>query len=273
MNQVITKDTQLFVSYAERPGNSGAYMFNAAFHALGMDCVYKPLQVSAQDLKGAVGALRALHIRGCGISMPHKSAVMKYLDEIDSVAQKIGAVNTIVNTDGVLKGYNTDFWGMRKALEEKMDVRGKSALVLGAGGASRAAITALKESGAKDITLANRTDSKARLLARTFRIRHISFDERLAFRADILVNATPVGMAPHAKETIIPKDALNHFSVIVDVVANPLITALIAEAEKKKKMTVSGLRIALHQAAVQFKLYTGRDAPIKAMEKKLKQLL
>ncbi len=272
MNHAITKDTQLFVSYAERPGNSGAYMFNAAFGALKMDCIYKPLRVSAQDLKGAVIALRALTIRGCGISMPHKTAVMKYIDVIDPVAKKIGAVNTIVNTDGILKGYNTDFWGIKKALEEKIDLRGKSALVLGAGGAARAAIMALKEGGAQDITIANRTDKKARLLARVFRIHYIPFNERLGFTADILINATSLGMAPHLKEMIITDRALNNFTAIADVVVNPCTTALSAAAEKKKKIVIPGYRIALHQAAVQFKLYTGHEAPLKIMEKKLLQL-
>lgn len=272
MNRVITKDTQLFVSYAERPGNSGASMFNGAFAILNMDCIYKPLRVFAKDLKGAVIALRALNIRGCGVSMPHKTAIMKYLDDIDPMAKKIGAVNTIVNANGILKGYNTDFLGIKKALVEAVDPKGKSGLVLGAGGAARAVICALYECGVRDITVASRSENKARALARFFRIKNIQFDERMAFEADLLVNATPVGMAPHTKEIIIPKDALNNFSVIMDVVVNPFITALNTAAKGKKKIMVPGHRIALHQAAVQFKLYTGCEAPLKVMEKKLLSL-
>lgn len=268
----ITKDTQLFISIAERPGNSGALMFNGAFQALTMDAIYKPLSVAPRDLQSAVRAVRAFQIRGCGVSMPHKSAIMKYLDEIDPIAKKIGAVNTIVNTNGVLKGYNTDFWGIKKALEEKISCKGKNVLIIGTGGAARAAVLAVRECGVRDITIAGRNENKARALARAFRIRAIPFGTRSDFKTDILVHATSVGMAPHIKEMIVPERAILNFSVILDVVANPFSTALIAAARAQKKITISGYRIALYQAAHQFTLYTGIEAPVKIMEKNLLKL-
>src|SRR5438046_2951853 len=134
----ITKDTTCCISIAGSPGNFGATLFNTAFEALSLDYIYKPFRVMPEDLSKAVAGIRAFGVRGCGVSMPHKIKVLDLLDAIDPLAEEIGAVNTIVNNNGKLTGYNTDVSGAMRALKERYDVRGKSAHIIGSGGVARA---------------------------------------------------------------------------------------------------------------------------------------
>lgn len=254
----ITKDTTVCISIAERPGNFGATIFNAAFQALGLDFIYKPFAVSSGQLEGVVAGIKSLGIKGCGVSMPHKSEVIKYLDSIDSVAKEIGAVNTIVNERGFLIGYNTDFLGAQRALSEIYDVNQKKVLVIGAGGAAKAITAALKSNGAGSVYVSDRDDNnKGQWRSQSF---------------DLLVNATSVGMAPNNNEMIINENDLNLFDAVMDVVINPPQSLLLKSAEKFGKVTVPGHKMALYQAAAQFKLYTGIEAPMEIMEQSLSKL-
>src|SRR5581483_10912195 len=127
----ITKETICCISIAERPGNFGATIFNAVFQKLGMDYIYKPFKLIPGHLDEVTKSIKALGIRGCGVSMPHKSEILKYVDSVDGLAQKIGAANTVVNDKGVLKAYNTDCAGAMKALAEIFPMKGKSAHIVG----------------------------------------------------------------------------------------------------------------------------------------------
>lgn len=266
----ITKDTQVCISISERPGNFGATVLNAAFEALGLDFIYKPFGVSAENLEAAIKGIRAFGIRGCGVSMPHKQTVITYLDRIDEAAKPIGAVNTIVNDHGILTGYNTDFEGAKRAFQENYDLRGKTALIVGAGGVSRAIIIALKACGASRLWITNRNDEKGKALAGEFSIDHIPFEHRSECRAHLLVNATPIGMAHAPEGTILTKDALVHFEAALDVVVSPQKTPFIQTLENLKITCIPGFKMALYQGIAQCKLYTGADAPENVIEKAIR---
>ncbi|MDM7202995.1 MAG: shikimate dehydrogenase [Thermodesulfobacteriaceae bacterium] len=243
-------------------------MHNIAFKELGIKAVYGAFLVKPENLAKAIEGIKALNIKGVSVTIPHKEAIVSYLDEIDQVALKIGAVNTILNENGVLKGYNTDWIGVIKAFEEKgVQLKGKRVVILGAGGASRAIIYALKESGAEKITLYNRTYAKAEKLASLFQISAYPWEDLPKAEGDILIQATSVGLKSF--HSPISEEILKRFKIAMDTVYIPLRTKFLSLAEKFVDITIDGLKMLLYQGVEQFKLFTGREAPIIIMEKVL----
>jgi len=245
---------------------------NAGYQALGINYVYVPFRV--RDIKRAIEGIRGLGIRGASITMPHKARAIEYVDEIDRLAIETGAVNTIVNNDGILTGYNTDYHGALKALEEATSLEGKRAVLVGSGGAATAIALGLKMGGAKLVIL-NRTEEKAKRLAEMFDAEDSGGLKKLdeVSSADILINATPVGMWPKTNESLIPKSLLHNRLVVFDTVYNPKETKLLAEARERGCAVVYGYKMFLYQAATQFELFTGHQAPLKVMESVLTQAL
>jgi shikimate dehydrogenase len=195
---------------------------------------------------------------------------MKYIDDIDDVAREIGAVNTIVNNGGVLTGFNTDYDAALKALEEKTTIKGKKVILLGGGGAALAIATGLRKNGANLIIL-NRTLEKARELAKLVNAEGFGGLEQLSLitSADILINATPVGMWPRINESIVPRELLHQKLVVFEVAYNPKETRLITEAKEVGCTIIYGYKMFLYQAARQFELFTGCQAPLSDMERVL----
>nr|WP_104987143.1 shikimate dehydrogenase [Sorangium cellulosum] len=253
---------------SRHPVSTGAAMHLAGYRALGLDFTYIPFSVT--DVEGATRGMRALGIRGLGVSMPYKQAVIPLLDEIDPVAARIGAVNTIVNDEGRLKGYNTDWIGAVRALEEVAQLGGARVLLLGAGGAARAVAFGLAERGAS-VTVANRDLDKARQLAAAIGGAAAPLD-REAFSADhdVLVNATSRGMADVDPRSPVPEEALREDLLVMDIVYKPMLTELVEAARRRGATAVHGGRMLLHQAAEQFRLYTGREPPLAAMDEALR---
>jgi shikimate dehydrogenase len=245
---------------------------NAGYQALGMDYVYLPFQV--KDIKGAVEGIKKLGIRGASITMPHKARAIEYVDEIDRLALETGAVNTIVNNDGVLTGYNTDYQGALQALEEATPLEGKRAVLVGSGGAATAIALGLKRRGARLVIL-NRTEEKAKRLAEMLDAEDSGGLKKLneVSSADILINATPVGMWPHADQSLIPQSLLHNKLIVFDTVYNPKETRLLSEAREKGCTIVYGYKMFLYQAALQFELFTGHEPPLAAMESALTRAL
>jgi shikimate dehydrogenase len=242
-------------------------MHEAGYRALGLPFTYVPFEV--RDLKGAVAGLRALGIRGVGISHPFKQDVLPLLDALDPVAHRIGAVNTIVNDDGRLTGHNTDWIGAVRALEEVRPLLQTRVLLLGAGGAARAIAFGLRERGAHT-TIANRNAAKAERLAAESGAQHVPFDEaRRPGAYDIIVNATSLGQSDVGRESPIPGDAMQEGQIVMDIVYKPLQTRLIEAAALRGAVAVRGGRMLLHQAAAQFELYTGRSPPLSVMDEAL----
>jgi shikimate dehydrogenase len=259
------------------------HMHNAAFRQLGLDFIYLPFRVKRENLTGAIEGLRALNIQGMNVTLPHKVAVIPLLDEIDALARKIGAVNTIVNENGSLKGYNTDASGFLKALTAgNTGVENKNVLILGAGGACRAIAFVLADRGAA-LTLMNRHFTPALELAdwifQVFRRKVDVLDlnsENLGMclsQADILINTTSVGMSPVSNETLVPVEMLRNDLSVIDIIYNPVRTRLLREAECKGAAIMSGLEMLVWQGAAAFELWTGEKAPVDEMRRAAKSAL
>lgn len=246
-------------------------MHNAAYEALKIDdeFVFIAARVKKQDIKAAVEAARALGIRGLTCTIPHKLSVMRYLDKVDEIAKNIGAVNTVVNDGGVLIGYNTDWLGAVTPLTQLGSLAGVSVALIGAGGAARACAFGLSQKGAR-VTIYNRTKENAKALAKEVGGAAKSLEEIAGVReADIIVNASSVGMAPAADASPVPKEYLKKTHIVFDVVYNPRETKLLREAKAAGARVISGLEMLLHQGVAQFEYYTGYKAPIEAMRQAL----
>ncbi len=255
----------------------GAAMHNAAYARLGLDFTYVPFSVSEGQLGDALAGMRALGIRGLGISMPFKLAIMPWLDDIDPLARAIGAVNTVVNEGGRLTGHNTDAWGAVRALEEVLPVAGRRVLVLGAGGAARAVVFGLWKAGAQ-VTVANRDSAKAVALVDEIReaglggAEAIELSDAVEVAPEIVVNATSVGMESNPGVPI-PAENMPESCVVMDIVYKPLVTDWLSHCREGGRQVIHGGRMLLHQAARQFQLYTGREAPLADMDAALARFL
>ncbi len=256
----ITKETQCCISIAERPGNFGSLFFNTLFDALGLDFIYKPFKVEAKDLAIVISAIRALDMRSCGVSMPHKETVLALLDHLDATAEAIGAVNTIVNRNRELYGYNSDYLGTIAATQRIIDVKDKSLLVLGSGGMARAMIFAFKKLGAREIIVSSRDDAHAEALANRLGLQYHAYVHKDQVKADILVNATPVGMSAE-DPLIVPHDVLSNYKGVIDAVISTDKTTLAKVSINLGLSVVQGSDIAIEQAIEQFRIYTGLEAP------------
>lgn len=252
----INRGTTLCMSVSARPSNFGTRFHNHLYAALGLDYVYKAFGV--QDIAGVVAAIRALGVRGCAVSMPFKEAVIPLLDELDASALSIGSVNTIVNTDGHLKAFNTDYTAIqlligRHALNPQARV-----VLRGSGGMGKAVASALRDAGFTRGVLVARNEGAGRTLA-----------ERCGWDwqptppdvqgGDLLVNVTPIGMAGGAEEhdLAFTPEQIARAGTVFDVVALPSETPLIVEARRQGKPVVTGLEVVALQALEQFVLYTG----------------
>lgn len=260
-------------------------MHNAVFRELGMDYLYVAFLVKKEELGEAIRGMRALSVRGLNVTIPHKVEVIPFLDELSPLAERIGAVNTIVNDDGVLKGYNTDATGFLQALLERdVEPEGKNVVILGAGGASRGISFILAERGA-NLVILNRlleldwAEELARQISQVFekKVEALELSEKnlvgVLGDADILVNATSVGMSPNIDETPFPSKLLKSGLIVFDIVYNPIKTKLLGEAEAAGAKTIGGLNLLAWQGALAFEQFTGRKAPVDLMRKEAIKVL
>jgi len=252
-------------------------MHNAAFEELDLDFVYLAFRVRREELRDAMAGARSLDIHGLNVTMPHKTAVMRYLDEIDSTAKSIGAVNTILNDRGKLVGYITDGVGAINALKENgVSLEGKKLLLLGAGGAGKAiAFHAVQE--VEELKILNRTARKAKDLAEILRKK---FNKKVSGNSlsseivkkeledtGILVNATSVGMYPNVDRSLVDQSWLRPDLCVMDIVYDPLETKLAKDARSVGAKVVSGIEMLVHQGAASFEIWTNHTAPVKMMKK------
>jgi shikimate dehydrogenase len=246
----------------------GAAMHEAGYRALGLSWRYVPFET--RDLAGALTGMRALGIRGFGVSMPFKLEIMPLLDAIDPLAKRIGAVNTVINDDGTLTGHNTDWVGAVRALEEARPLAGAKVMVFGAGGAARAVVHGLVAHGAA-VSVCNRTDAKADALAAASGASAHAWLRRGELDAfDAVVNASSAGMKDVDPQSPIAAATLRRELVVMDIVYKPLETELVRAAREQGCRVVDGGRMLLHQAARQFELYTEQPAPLEAMDAALR---
>jgi shikimate dehydrogenase len=239
-------------------------MHNAAFAKLGINAVYVPFPVT--DLPRAVAGLRGLAIGGASVTIPFKEEIIPLLDELDPQAARMAAVNTVVNREGRLFGYNTDWLGAITALKAQTGIVGEHVLLLGAGGAARAIAFGILENGGR-VTITDLDAPRAVALARDLAVEAIPLNALGQCPASILINATPVGMAPDLEGLPVEPELLSRFTLVMDIVYRPLLTRLLREAQMHGARTIDGLQMLIHQATAQFKLWTGKEAPLETMSR------
>ncbi len=272
----ITGTTGILAVLGHPVGHSRSpQIHNAAFAAVGLDLVYVACDVQSAELPSAVAGLKAMGFRGASVTIPHKEAVLPLVDEVDELALKVGAVNTIVNRRGRLFATNTDVAGFLAALEVAWGrpPRGSVCLVLGAGGAARAVVAGLVGAGAAQILLHNRTEARAQALCTVARgwgtvpCRVVGESELAEFApsVDVIVNATSVGLGAGIKVSPIPDDIVTERHVVMDLVYGRETTELVRRARERGALTLDGREMLVQQAARAFELWTGRPAPIETM--------
>ena len=242
-------------------------MHNAAFAARRMNRVYVAFPVT--EVREALSGIKALGIKGASVTIPHKQAVIPHLDHIDPVAEKIGAVNTLVVRGNAITGYNTDWLGAVNAIEQHATLAGKKVTLLGAGGSARAIGFGLLEARAQ-ITIASRTPASGKALAKELGCPWIPISEAGDREAQILINATSVGMAPNT-DSPLPGARLSRFEIVMDIVYSPLETPLLRQAKADGCRTINGLAMLLLQGAAQFELWTGEEPPLQTMAEVLEK--
>ena len=250
-------------------------MHNAAFNALKLDYTFLAFKVKPAELENAVNGMRALNIRGLNVTMPHKSTVLNYLDRTDLSAQIVNSVNTVLNKESKLFGFNTDGVGALKALREYgVELKGRKVLLLGAGGAARAIAYAMaKESD--ELAVLNRTVKQAQALAKllektankkigTGALSPREIQQNLQ-DSDILINATSIGMKPKADESLVAPKLLRPDLAVMDIVYSPIETKLAKDAKAAGAKVVSGVEMLIYQGAASFEIWTGKSAPVEVM--------
>ena len=259
------KDTQLCMSLSGRPGNFGLRFHNHLYEQLGLNFYYKAF--ASQDLTGAVAGIRALRIRGCGVSMPFKEACIALVDELDASAAAIQSINTIVNTNGHLKAYNTDYIAIAQLLDSHQVPRESTFALRGSGGMAKAVASALRDGGYEQGVIVARNENAGRALAQSLGYEwQAELGER---RPQMLINVTPIGMTggAEADQLAFEAQAIAAAQTVFDVVAIPVETPLIVRARAEGKRVITGLEVIAIQALEQFVLYTGVRPTVEQFEK------
>lgn len=261
-------------------------MQNAAIEALGLNYIYIPFEVKPEELERAVNGIRALGITGVNVTVPHKEAVIPFLDEADEDAKLIGAANTILNKNGRLIGYNTDSPGYIRSLREDagFDPKGKSIIVIGAGGAAMGIIAGLFSHDASEIIMANRTIEKAEQIRVNYteRYRHKSIqiktaplsylkDPRILSSVDLIVNTTSMGLEGMAPD--VDFASTSPHVLISDIVYKPAVTPFLKQAQDAGRKTLGGLGMLIYQGAISLEIWTSQKAPIDVMKNSLMPFL
>jgi 3-dehydroquinate dehydratase/shikimate dehydrogenase len=278
----IGPQTNVYGVVADPIGHSlSPQIHNAAFGELGINAVYVPFRVAFDTLGSFIEDVKRLDIRGLSVTIPHKEAIAKFLTKVDPAVKGIGAVSTVLFKGADIVGYNTDYKAAMDCLEQALGgggpnqisrLKNKKVVVLGAGGVARAVMYGLERRGAK-MTIASRTRPRASQLAETFGGRVVDWPARHVADAEIIINCTPVGMHPNVDESPYNKSHLKPSMIVFDTVYNPESTLLLKEARSRGCHVVTGVDMFIHQAALQFLLFTGREAPEALMRETLKRAI
>ena len=272
MKKEINGKTKIIGLIGENIENSlSPFIHNQIIIKYSLDFCYLPFQVKEADLNKAIQGIKALNIKGVNVTFPYKEKVIEFLDEVEESARRIGAVNTIVNNKGNLSGYNTDVIGFKKSLQDKgkFVIKEKNAVVLGAGGAARGVIYTLLEEGIEEISIFNRTLEKAEKIKQDFSpffprssINIFSFEQNnikdKIKEANLLVNATSIGMAPQVCNTPLPDEKLFHPNLLVyDLIYHPAKTFFLKQAERAGAKIINGVPMLVYQGIESLYLWTG----------------
>lgn len=254
-------------------------MHNNAYKQLNMDYVYVAFHVQPEDIEKLIISSKTLNIAGLNVTIPHKTTVMPYLDEIDETAKKIGAVNTIQFKAGKAKGYNTDGIGAIKSIQEHTTLNDKNVLIIGAGGASKAISFTLINEKINSLTIANRSKDNAEKLIKNIKeqthftnikYQSITDADKILSDVDIIINTTPIGMYPnHEVQPPIKTDNIDRHHVVMDIIYNPLETQLLKQAKNNGATTINGTSMLINQGLVSFEIFTGQKATYESFEEAL----
>lgn len=259
-------------------------MHNNAFKSVNLNFIYLSFRVTKEDLESAINGLRTLGVKGFNITIPHKEAALKLVDEVDKLSDDIGAINTVVNNDGKLFGINTDVEGFLSPLKEKeINLKNKKSMILGAGGAARACIAGLIHEDCTDLVILNRDPKRATEMVSHLK-KKLDFDAKIGIMnkenlskyigdMDLIVNTTPIGMFPHVGVSPIPKKLLREDQIIYDIVYKPIKTKLIEHAESVGATVIHGYEMLASQAAISFNLWTNSDLHKGIMRRTALQIL
>ncbi len=239
-------------------------MHNDLFQNYSMDAHYFPFHVKKENLLDAINGLKSLGVCGFNITVPHKVAIIPLLDQIDPLANAIGAVNTVVNVDGKLVGYNTDGNGYVRGLTEQItNLQDQAVLMIGSGGAARALFFSLAKAGVKRLDICNRTKEKASTLIEEcpYHVNSSAYEMKEAEEQlgeyDVIIQTTTIGMSPHDEDVPLSLEHLKAGTFVSDIIYNPLETAFLREAKKKGAMIQNGLDMFVFQGALAFEIWTG----------------
>jgi shikimate dehydrogenase len=255
-------------------------MHNDLFRHYNLDAHYQPLLVKKEDLKDAVLGLKAIGVSGFNVTIPHKTEIIPFLDEVDALAMQIGAVNTVVNQNGKLVGYNTDGLGYIAGLSSLVpEILTQNVLIIGAGGAARAIYYTLAKTGIQTLDMCNRTVQNAAdlILNCPYKQSSIALSineaENHLQHYDIIIQTTNIGMSPFLEQIPISFDRLKEGSIVSDIIYNPLETQLLKVAKEKKAVTQNGIEMFVHQGAIAFKYWTGIFPDVKRMKQNVLEQL
>ncbi len=244
---------------AANPSKLSQAMHNAGFKHLGLDFAYTAIKTI--NTIESINALKELGFRGLSLTIPHKEKALEVVSNVEQSVKKIGSINTVINDGSELHGFNTDVYGIMQALSEASFDNSKPAIIIGAGGASRAGIYALQELGVKEISITNRTLSRAENLAKEFNINVLKLEELVQnLESKFIINSTP-------NESIFDYSLLNKSNEVFDMITKE--TEFIKAAKSKGIKAIEGKKMLLYQAVKQFELFTEKEAPIEVMEKAL----
>lgn len=229
------------------------------YRRAGIQAAYKNFPVPADKIEQAVESIRILSISGSNVTIPYKEAVMPYLDEIDSTAKKLGVVNTIVNMNGLLKGYNTDYEGFGLLFNRRnWDLKGARVTILGTGGSSKMVVQYVKDHGAQSITLVSRS---AKDSIEGGLVKYKTYEDLPALTGDYLINTTPVGMYPNVSASPVSKETMSQFDAFIDLIYNPLETVFLKQAKMYDKPAVNGLEMLIGQAIKSVEIWENQSFP------------
>lgn len=252
---MLSKDTKMCISLAARPGNTGTRFHNYLYNKLDLDYIYKAF--TTKDIEHAIKGVRALGIRGCSVSMPFKESCIPFIDTLSETAKAIDSVNTIVNNDGHLTAYNTDYIAVKKLIEQNYTNKNMTVIIRGSGGMAKAVIAAFRDCGFINVTIYARNEEHGMSLAKKYGFKWSK--EMPQYPSEVLVNTTPIGMSGGKEENDLAFAEKNIIDAnyIFDVVALPSETPLIQAARKHNKPVITGAEVIALQALEQFELYTG----------------
>lgn len=244
---MINKDTKLFISASENPGNFGTIIYNRLFEIYDINAVYLSRKIT-DEIK-LIEAIKTLNIQGCSVTAPFKSKVIGYLDKVDKIVEKTGSVNTIVNKNSILHGYNTDYYGASEIISS---LKPKNILIYGSGSVTGSVIVALQDYSYKDISIVARNAEKAKEISKKFNIKHINKIKNINQCFDLFINTTPVSIEKeHEMYSVLP-----YIRTVFDLVVSPNTTELINRAENIGCKIIEGIEMSKRQLQKQFEIYT-----------------